>query len=403
MTKRDNNKSDQGGGGRPPQNRAEKLRRAVLGIVRSVRAGPGRLFLCCVREGLDVILFDAQVLVRARSPLDQLREYVRRAIGLLGDTSAASVAELLRLPARVVEMVLQDIETTGGATSDSVGRWSVANTAGPGRLADPGVGHCRRRLLGYWPATGALLPVLPSMLRQRDLVRLRVHVAEGEVRETYEQIRKWEGPEAVRRGKPEWLTLLPAGPTSELPGPVPPDRVIPNPAGQAETGSSATVGPARVVSPPPTGPPPTDSVLVTRCQLDVVALSWAECVGGVWVVKSRLWARPVAPDAGNSHERFAPGEPFDGLTVLGYLLEHEQPTACNAVSRLAAVFDFNREDWRAHLGDFPEVSRSFDGAPNDCAFARTVRDGEEPGWGLHETKLGSHVLLPYRLLPKAEA
>jgi hypothetical protein len=348
----------------------EKRLRTLQGIIRSARATPGRLFLCCVREGLEATLFDAPVMVRSRSPLDELRGFVQRAITVLREPSAGALAELLRLPTRVVAMVLQDLETTGGASADAAGRWCVPDGVTAGAVSDEAVEHRRRRLLCYWPTAGVLLPVLPSLLRQRDLVRLGAHRLEGEVQDTYELIRSWTGAEAARRGKPDWLTLLPA------------PRATPTPVGTAS-------------------PLSAESVLVTRCQLDVVALSWAECVGGIWELRSRLWARPAMPGKEKDTGRFAPGEPFEGLAVLEQLLECDVPEARDTLARLALIFDPTREDWRGLLVGGSGVQRQFSGAEG-ALFVQVAEGEREPDWLFLQTKLGGHLTFLCRALPSLE-
>ena len=61
-------------------------------------------------------------------------------------------------------------------------------------------------------------------------------------------------------------------------------------------------------------------MLVSRCRLDVIALTWSSLRSGVWEVVSRLWSRPTPTEYADGGP-FAPGEPLPGLSLPEQLLE----------------------------------------------------------------------------------
>jgi hypothetical protein len=163
-----------------------------------------------------------------------------------------------------------------------------------------------------------MLPVLPR-LRLRDLVELDVHQLKGDVREWYARFAALPGAEAVRRGLPGAFKLLPLADTTAGASPV--KKVVTSDA-----------------------PLPAEEVLVSRCQLDVIALSWATPRDGVWEISSRLWCRPTPPEDSDG-EPFAPGEPFVGLSLPEHLLG-----GANRLDDLGTLFDPRNDGaWRTLL------------------------------------------------------
>ena len=357
-----------------------QIRKAMLGIVKSVKKQhPGRLLLCCVREEVEVTLFEAPVMIRSRSPLDQLRGFVQRTIAAFEMPRRPVLAHFLHLPERVVKLVLDDLEATGAAVSDSAGCWSVPEGAPRlGSAGAPGaVEELRRRLLCYWRSADVLLPVLPSVLRQRDLVRLDIHPMREEIRDAYERIRAWDGEEAAQHGKPDWLTILPQ----------PEDQPTPNSIASADSG--------------PFPGPRLGEILASRCRLDLIVLSWAVRNGVVWEIHSRVWSRPRFPDGEGAAARFASGEMFDGLAVLEKVLLQDRPDADaeGSIKRLSSVFDSRREAWRdlfARESDGSRVDRNLYGEPEDCAFLNPDAGEGSPPWSLLDSTLGEQSFIPCR-------
>jgi hypothetical protein len=161
-------------------------------------------------------------------------------------------------------------------------------------------------------------------MRLRDLVGLGVHNLQGEVAEWYERIASWTAAEGLVRGRAEGVRILPLGVTSVLP--------------QSE--------PLAI----PDAPVPVEEVLVSRCRLDVIALTWASYRSGIWEVTSRLWSRPT-PTQDAAGEPFAPGEPMLGLSLPERLLCGEP------LDDLGNLFDPRPEVWWKLLDNQDGLSR----------------------------------------------
>lgn len=161
----------------------------------------GPLILAVAPKPLDVVLYQAPVLVRSWPPHNPLRGFIQQAISLLDHPIATEIAEFFYLPQAVVELVPGNLQQLGGVTRDAAGRWSVPQGAprfGTDQ-SEPTIWRRTRRLLGYWPEREMLLPVLPRM-RLRDLVALGVHKLEGELADWYSRIASWPDAEAAKRG-----------------------------------------------------------------------------------------------------------------------------------------------------------------------------------------------------------
>jgi len=271
--------------------------RIVERLLVQLQATAGRLVLAVAPRPLEVVLYEVPVLARTQPPHNPLRGFVQEAIALLVEPTATDIAGFLRLPLVVVELVLGNLQQVGSLFCDSVGRLHVPKGApnfSEGR-DDPAIWRRTRHLLCYWPERETMLPVLPR-LRLRDLVELGVHPLQGEVRDYYTQASAWSAAEGERRGLPSTIKLLP----------------LTDIAGVASAGLAR---PAMHAD----SPVPSEDFLVSRCQLDVIALSWATPRRGGWELTSRLWCRPT-PSEDSDGEPFAPGEPFVGLSLPGYLL-----------------------------------------------------------------------------------
>jgi len=161
-------------------------------------------------------------------------------------------------------------------------------------------------------------------MRLRDLVELGVHKLQGEVAEWYNRIASWTTAEGLVRGRSEDVRILTLGVTSVLPQDMP--------------------------SAMPDSPVSVDEVLISRCRLDVIALTWASYRSGIWEVTSRLWSRPTpAQDA--AAIPFAPGEPMRGLSLPERLL------GGSPLDNLGSLFDPRPEVWRKLLDDQDGLSR----------------------------------------------
>jgi hypothetical protein len=163
-------------------------------------------------------------------------------------------------------------------------------------------------------------------MRLRDLVELGVHKLQGEVAEWYCQLASWTPAEGLKRGRSAAVRVLPL-------------RVSSMPAGEPSS-----------LSPLPDAPVAEDEILVSRCQLDVIALTWSSYSSGIWEVTSRLWSRPTpAKDA--EGEPFAPGEPSIGLSLPERLL------GGSSLDDLGKLFDPSPEAWLKLLEDQDGLSR----------------------------------------------
>jgi len=288
-------------------------------LLEQVEGTAGRLVMAVAPDPLDVVLYEAPVLGRSQSPQNPLRGFVQEAVLLLEQPTAAEIAAFLHLPSAVVEPVLGHLQRVGGAVSDNAGRWSVpghASRFGTGG-SDPPIWRRTRRLFCYSPELQVLLPVLPR-LRLRDLVELDVHKLQSEVAEWYDQVASWTAIEGLKRGRPDSICILPlAGNAVVLPG---------------------------SLSPTPVEPLALQEVLVHRCRLDVIALTWVSYHSGIWEVTSRLWSRPT-PNHDAAGEPFSPGAPMLGLSLPESLL------GGSALNDLAKLFDSNSEEWRELILD----------------------------------------------------
>jgi len=296
-------------------------------LLEQVEGTTGRLVMAVAPEPLEVVLYETPVLDSSQSPQNPLRGFVQEAVLLLEQPTAADIATLLHLPSTVVELVLGNLQQLGGAVSDKIGRWSVPNEAPKFRTGgnDPPIWRRKRRLLCYWPEHEVILPVLPRM-RLRDLVELGVHKLQGEVAEWYGRIASWTDAEGLKRGRSAALRVLPL-------------RVSLMPKGEL---SSALALQDTHVS--------EEEILVSRCRLDVIALTWASYRSGIWEITSRLWSRPTPTQEG-AGEPFAPGEPMLGLSLPERLL------GGSPLDDLGNLFDPRPEVWRKLLDDQDGLSR----------------------------------------------
>lgn len=278
-------------------------------------------FLAIATKPLDVVLYETPVLVKTEPPHNPLRGFIQEAVLLLEQPTAAEIASFFHLPEAAVQLVLGNLQQLGGVTCDATGRWSVPPGA-PNFTTGRSEHVCRRKrqLLCYWPDQDTLLPVLPRM-RLRDLVSLDVHKLEGELAAWYGRIASWSKEEAVKRGRPASVHLLPL---RHVEGDPPNVSALP-----AEL----------------TEPVPPEDVLVTHCPLDVVALASCSFRSGVWEVVSRLWSRPTSAE-GHESVPFASGEEVAGLSWLERLLGNG-----SSADTLGHLFDFQSESWHGLVSD----------------------------------------------------
>lgn len=316
----------------------------------------GQLVLAVAPPPLDVLLYETPVLLGTQPPHNPLRGFIQEAVSLLGSPTGADVSRFLQLPSGVVEVVLGNLRQLGGLNCDDAGRWSVPDGAPQFRSDRPAPLSWRRtrRLLCFWPAGGRMLPLLPRM-RLRDLVRLDAHNLRGAASDWYRVMQAWAGSDAVDRGKPTSLQLLPLND-----GP-------PTQRGDA---------PDRPLNP--------EDVLVCRCLLDVIALTWAVRRDGVWEIRSRLWSRPT-PDREEEGEPLAAAESWTGVSLPEQLLGTDR-----RLDRLASLFDPKRENW-AHLigrgeGAAPTRRDLSGSGPAILIQDGRAGDGQGSHWlGLHTT------------------
>jgi hypothetical protein len=217
-----------------------------------------------------------------------------------------------------------------------------------------------------------MLPVLPR-LRLRDLVELGVHRLEGEVRGWYSQFAALAEGESEKRGLPPTLKLLP---------------LISNPVVTPRPGQSSSVVDA---------PVPAEEVLVSRCQLDVIALCWATRRLGIWELSSRLWCRPT-PQGDSDGEPFAPGEPFVGLSLLEHLLGGK-----SSLDPLGLLFDPQPDAWRTLLKNPQEVDglhRDLEGNGRTLIVVQSDAQAQDPEWIQLTTTLAPEACLICQKLSK---
>ena len=338
-------------------------------LLEQIEGTTGRLVMAVAPEPLDdVVLYEAPVRLRSQPPQNPLRGFIQEAVLLLDQPMARDIAALLYLPLTVVELVLGNLQQMEGANCDTAGRWSVPDGApkfGTGG-SDPPIGPRTRKLLCYWPKHQVLLPVLPRM-RLRDMVELKVHNLQGDFAEWYRQIVSWSKAEGLKRGRSETLCLFPLRGAS-----VPPTSE-----------SSATTA-------MPDTPVSEEEILVTRCRLDVIALTWSSRNAGVWEVHSRWWSRPTPSDASGG-EPFAPGEPLVGLSLLEKLLSGNK-----TLDALGTLFNSKSEAWRNLLDDQEgrsAIRRDLEGDSPALLVADQPEVGEKSHWRGIATRLGPEVRL----------
>ncbi|MCS7020426.1 MAG: hypothetical protein NZU63_01205 [Gemmataceae bacterium] len=275
--------------------------------------------MAIVPKPLEVVLYEAPVWSKGQPPRNPLRGFIQQAVTLLEQPTATAIAQFLRLPVGVVELVLGNLQQVGGVTCDPAGRWSVPPGAPRFESShdQPAMQRRTRRLLCYWPEADMLLPVLPR-LRLRDLVELGVHKLHDELVDYYKRIASWSEAEGIRRGKSATVQLLPL--TDAY-------KPIDGSAGYSAS-DYVTI----------------DDVFVSRCQLDVIAICWATYSLGVWEIGCRLWSRPTSTTEGRGTP-FAPGEYFRyGMPLVEKLLGDDI-----LLTHLGKLFDPHSEDWRELL------------------------------------------------------
>lgn len=343
--------------------------RIVERLLDQIQGTAGRLVLAVAPQPLDIVLYEMPVLARRQPPQNPLRGFIQDAVSLLGEPTAAEIASLFHLPSTVVELVLGNLQQIGSVTSDVAGRWSVPKGApifksGGG---DPPIWRRTRHLLCYWPERDVMLPVLPR-LRLRDLVELGVHTLQSEVKDWYARCVAWSGAEGTRRGLPDTIRLLPLADFTS-----------------AEKGTSGV--PAVLADAPISG----EEVLVSRCQLDVIALTWASPRCGVWEVVSRIWSRPTPSDESDG-EPFSPSEPVLGLSLPEHLLG-----GGNRLNELGTLFDPQTDLWRSLLKEQDEQfrpHRDLDGDSPSVIVMHSDKAEEKLRW----RGLATHLAPEARLL-----
>jgi hypothetical protein len=95
-----------------------------------------------------------------------------------------------------------------------------------------------------------------------------------------------------------------------------------------------------------------EEVLVSQCQLDIIALTWCQKnkTDGVWEITSRLWSRPVSEET-EASVPFAPGEPIVGLSLLEQFLGGSVH-----LDQLGKLFSPDPEGWRLLLTDPEKIT-----------------------------------------------
>jgi hypothetical protein len=307
--------------------------RVVERLLDQVEGTTGRLVMAVAPEPLDVVLYETPVLVGSQPPHNPLRGFIQEGISLLEQPTSAEIADLLHLPNGVVELVLGNLRQIGGAVCDVAGRWGIPEGAPIFRAGggDPAIWRRARRLLCYWPQRQVLLPVLPR-LRLRDLVELGVHNLQGDVAEWYAQFQSWPIREGLRRGLPDSIRILPLV-------------------------SSSAAGDGTNPAPAPDAPVSREEILVSKCQLDVIALTWCSRRSGVWELVSRMWSRPTTAQESEG-EPFSPGECLVGLTLPENLLGEGA-----SLDALGQLFDSRPELWRNLLEEqegLPSIRRDLE-------------------------------------------
>jgi len=336
-------------------------------LLKQVEGTTGRLVMAVAPEPLDVVLYETPVLARSQPPQNPLRGFVQEAVSLLEQPTAAEIAALLHLPTAIVELVLGNLQQVGGAASDTAGRWFVPDGApqfGTGD-SEPMIWRRTRRLLCYWPQRQVLLPVLPRM-RLRDLVELGVHKLQGEVADWYGRIASWSDAEASKRGRPDTVRILPLH--------------------VAETTSGSELSATLAA---PDAPVPVEEVLVTRCRLEVIALTWASLRSGVWEVVSRLWSRPT-PSNDSEGISFAPGELLPGLSLPEQLLG-----GISRLDDLGKLFSPDPQAWRMLLSDreTSPLGRDLHGESPALIIAQQTKAASSRRWKLLPSSLARDARL----------
>jgi len=143
-----------------------------------------------------------------------------------------------------------------------------------------------------------------------------------------------------------------------------------------------------------------EEILVSRCRLDVIALTWSSFHSGVWEVVSRLWSRPT-PTVDTDGEPFAPGEPLPGLSLPDQLL------GCGStLDDLGKLYDPSPDAWRELLGEqeqLPGLRRDLDSDFPALIVAEQTDSGENRRWqGLYTRLARKARLLCYLMPPSAQ-
>lgn len=340
----------------------------VVRLLDQTQGTTGQLVLAVAPQPLSIVLYEMPVLAGIQPPHNPLRGFIQEAVSLLGKPTAADIASLFHLPSVVVELVLGNLQQIGSVSSDVAGRWSIPNGAPLFKSGgeDPHIWRRTRHLLCYWPERGVMLPVLPR-LRLRDLVELGVHKLQGEVKDWYAKCVAWSESERTQLGLPATIKLLPLRDLAST-----------------ELGTSAI--PVAFAD----SPVSCEEVLVSRCQLDVIALTWASRRCGVWELESRIWSRPT-PLEESDGEPFAPGEPVVGLSLPEHLLGGE-----NRLDDLGSLFDPQPDLWRSLLVEQKEQftpHRDLDGDSPSIIVVDSEESDEKQQWRLLSTHLAPEARL----------
>jgi len=309
---------------------------------------------------IQVVLCEVPVLIRDQPPLNPLRGFVQEAVSILGTPTAAEVSRILCLPPGMTDLVLGNLRQLDGLARDAAGRWSMPAGAPQfrGGRDHPFMLRRTRRLLCYWPSRGRVLPLLPRM-RLRDLVRLEIHRHRDDVEDGYRAMLSLAGMAPGVSGLEEGILLLPLA-------------EAPATATRPTAGANAADAPIE-----------PDEILVCRCRLDVIGLTWAVRREGAWEIRSRLWSRPT-PAEGEIGESFAAAGPWAGLSLPEQLLGD-----AGGLDRLSKLFDREPQGWRELLkerrGD-ARVRRDLDGPGQTILVVDAApRNPNNPWHGLHTT------------------
>ncbi|MDW8077754.1 MAG: hypothetical protein RMJ16_02590 [Thermoguttaceae bacterium] len=337
-------------------------------IIRSLCHGQRGVFLLVYPEPIEVLFLEAPALVETSNRQNRVLQFLYRILELRSGTSVEDLAEGLALPVVAVQACLSRMRLLGLVSQDAAGRWQVCGTWSPS-LETMQVARLSRVLLCYWLEKQKLLPAEPR-LRLRDLISLEIHAMQQDLRPVYDKLVEMTTKAPIELSDGSRVRLL-------------------TPSGRRDTALADVSGSANSVQahfPFETNPEapgilkPYQEVLVTRCQIDVLAVSWLTGKQGSWYFQSRLWSRPVGHTE-ISRMPFAPGSVIEGVRLL-------EEVAGTSLAPLREFFYPGADSWQSL------VDRQ--SCPELKDLRRTLHP-EAPA--LLEVTLSSEARLEYFLLP----